>query len=161
MDNGSFTFYVDVSFLYHCQDLYRTWLYIWVTQRVSYKKQVLLTFRKHRSFFYGIRVVHLFSFLCCPLIFLYVLSSVLQCLLRFPHNKDVRLYLQWFVRGLMSYLCVFVYSGVQHIQCIVLCFCFDFLRLLYPMLPVSLDCLFLIAPSVFSNVYLWVRLLWN
>jgi len=28
---------------------------------------------------------------------------------------------------------------------IVLCFCFVFLRLVYPMLPVSLDCPFLIA----------------
>ena len=28
------------------------------------------------------------------------------------------------------------------------------LCLVYPMLPVSLDCLFLIAPWVFSNVYL-------
>ena len=28
------------------------------------------------------------------------------------------------------------------------------LCLVYPMLPVSLDCTFLIAPSVFSNVYL-------
>jgi hypothetical protein len=37
---------------------------------------------------------------------------------------------------------------------IVLCFCFVFLRLVCPMLPVSLDCSFLIAPSVFSNVYL-------
>jgi len=27
------------------------------------------------------------------------------------------------------------------------------LRLVYPMLPVSLDCPFLIAPSVLSNVY--------
>jgi len=37
---------------------------------------------------------------------------------------------------------------------IVLCFCFVFLRLVYPMLPVfwSLDCPFLIAPLVFSNV---------
>jgi hypothetical protein len=32
-------------------------------------------------------------------------------------------------------------------------FFFFFIRLVYPMLPVSLDCLFLIAPSVFSNVY--------
>jgi hypothetical protein len=32
--------------------------------------------------------------------------------------------------------------------------CFAFLRLVYLMLPVSLDCQFLIAPSVFSNVYL-------
>ena len=38
----------------------------------------------------------------------------------------------------------------------VLCFCFDFLGLLYPMLPVSLDSLFFIAPSVFSNVYLQI-----
>jgi len=36
----------------------------------------------------------------------------------------------------------------------VLCFCFVFRRLVYRMLPVSLDCPFLIAPSVFSNVYL-------
>ena len=32
--------------------------------------------------------------------------------------------------------------------------CFVFLRLVYPMLTVSLDCPFVIAPSVFSNVYL-------
>ena len=36
----------------------------------------------------------------------------------------------------------------------VFCFCFICLRLVYPMLPVSLDCPFLIASSVFSNVYL-------
>jgi hypothetical protein len=37
---------------------------------------------------------------------------------------------------------------------IVLCVCFVCLRLVYPVLPVSLDCRFLIAPSVFSDVYL-------
>ena len=53
----------------------------------------------------------------------------------------------------MSYLrnlCLFVYSGVQHILCCV----FVFLCLVDPMLPVSLYCPFLIAPSVFSDVYL-------
>jgi hypothetical protein len=35
------------SYLYHCQDFYQTWLYLWVTRRVSYKKQELLTLRKH------------------------------------------------------------------------------------------------------------------
>jgi hypothetical protein len=34
-----------------------------------------------------------------------------------------------------------------------LCFCFAFLRLVYPMLPVFLDFPFVIAFSVFSNVY--------
>ena len=42
------------------------------------------------------------------------------------------------------YLCLVVYSGVQHMSCLV-----------YPMLPVSLYCPSLIAPTVFSNVYLF------
>ena len=50
-------------------------------------------------------------------------------------------------------LCLFEYGGVQHMLC-ALSFCFVFLRLLYPMLPVSLDCPFLIASSVFSSIYL-------
>ena len=64
---------------------------------------------------------------------------------------SVRLYLQLFVGGLMSYLwylCSLANSGVQHILCCV------FLRLVCPMLPVSLDCPVFIAPSVFSNFYL-------
>ena len=35
---------------------------------------------------------------------------------------------------------------------VVLLFCFVFLRV-YPILPVSLDCTFLISPSVFCNIY--------
>ena len=53
----------------------------------------------------------------------------------------------------MSCLCclwLFACGGVQHI--IVLCLVF--LRLVSPMSPVSLDCPFLISPSVFSNVHL-------
>ena len=51
----------------------------------------------------------------------------------------------------LRYLCLFVYSGVQHILSCV--FCFVFIRIVYPMLSVSLDCPFMIAPSVFSNVF--------
>jgi hypothetical protein len=80
----------------------------------------------------------------------------------------------------VRYLCLFAHSGVQRILCcvfvlfvFVLCtLCRQFLGivyfwlplrysltfvclcLVYPMSPVSLDCLFSIAPSVFSNVYL-------
>jgi hypothetical protein len=39
-------------------------------------------------------------------------------------------------------------SGVQYILCCV------FALFFFVLLPVSLDCLFLIAPSVYSNVYL-------
>jgi len=52
----------------------------------------------------------------------------------------------------MSYLrysCLFTYCSVQHL----LCFCFVFLRLVYTMLSVSLDCHFLIDPSILSSVY--------
>ena len=46
-------------------------------------------------------------------------------------------------------MCLFAHSGVQRI----LCLCFVFLRIVNPMLPVALDCPFLIGPLVFSNVY--------
>ena len=41
---------------------------------------------------------------------------------------------------------------------IVVLFCFVCLRLVCPMLPVSLDCPFLIAPLVFYYVYLYLNL---
>ena len=41
---------------------------------------------------------------------------------------------------------------VSNIYSVVFLFCF--LHSMYPMLPVSLDCSSLIAPSIFSNVYL-------
>ena len=43
----------------------------------------------------------------------------------------------------LRYLCLFAYSGVQHILC-----CFFFLRLVYHMLPFYLDCPFLIWRSL-------------
>ena len=64
---------------------------------------------------------------------------------------SVRLYLHLFVDGIMSYLrylCLFAHSGVQHILWCV------FVFLVYPMLPVYLDCPFTIVPLVFSNLYL-------
>ena len=49
----------------------------------------------------------------------------------------------------LRYLCLFAYGGVQRILCcVVFLFCFFFV------LPVSLDCPFLLAPLVFFNVYL-------
>jgi len=48
----------------------------------------------------------------------------------------------------LHYLCLFRYSGVQHILCCV------FVVVFFVLLPVSLDCPCLIVPSVFSNVYI-------
>ena len=56
----------------------------------------------------------------------------------------------------LRYLCLFASSSVQH-YCVGLFvfffFLFVFVLCLVSMLPVSLDCSFLIAPSVFCNVY--------
>jgi hypothetical protein len=52
----------------------------------------------------------------------------------------------------LCHLCLLAYSGVQHILCCV--FVLFFFVFVYPMLTVSPDCLFLIAYSVFSNIYL-------
>jgi hypothetical protein len=47
-------------------------------------------------------------------------------------------------------LCLFASSCVQRTL-----FCVSvYLRLAYPVLPAYLDCPFLVAPSVFSNVYI-------
>ena len=82
-----------ITFYYHCQYLYQTWLYIWVTRRVAYKKHELLTLLEHLGwlpFFCGVRVAHLFSFLCrvfalfalvlCPMLYV---SCVKGCLCLF------------------------------------------------------------------------------
>ena len=61
-----------------------------------------------------------------------------------------------FVGGRMSnlrYLFLFANSGVLHILCCVFVLFIFVLFLVYSKLAVSLDCPLLIAPSVFSNVY--------
>ena len=51
--------------------------------------------------------------------------------------------------------CFYVGSGVFSVFCVVFAVLFVFVRCLAPndALPVSLDCPFVIAPSVFYNVY--------
>ena len=113
-----------------------------ITQRVSYKKQEVIALLEHLSlppyFWCGLCCSSFYFFLiflCCPIMCLYVLDSVLWCPLRFPHKNDVwlvftssclregacliyvisvclvRLYLQLFVEGLMSYLCYLCLFG--------------------------------------------------
>jgi len=79
------------------------------------------------------------------------------CYLNHIKRCSVSLSVQLFVWGLMSYLrylCLIAHSGVKRILCCV--FVLFFFILLF-MLPVSLDCPILIAPSVFSNVY-WISI---
>ena len=74
------------------------------------------------------RVAHIFSFLCCPFVCLYVFSSVLWYPLRFPHRNDVRFVFtsSCMKEGacLIYVICVcFAFNVVQHIM---LCFCLFF-----------------------------------
>ena len=56
------------------------------------------------------------------------------------------------------YFCVCFRFVVSNAYCVVP---FVFLRLMYTMLQASLDCPFLIAPSVFSTVYLLTLIIWT
>jgi hypothetical protein len=148
--------------------------------------------------------ISLFRCLCCPIVSLYVHSSVLWCPLRFLHENDAlfvftssRAHVLLCVLCMFAYsdvqhvalsndftfcvpccdvriktmfdslippvvcrrvhvlftLFVFVHSGVQHILCCVFVLFVFVLCLVYLMLSVSLDCPFLITPSVIFNVY--------
>jgi hypothetical protein len=166
-----------VSFLYHCQDFYRTWLYIlakntthkikkddqhWPHQKPEWT-QVLA---KSKQF------LLLISHLPC---YSYIQSSPVKVLAVIEERNHLRTH---------SYLCdystnrrniwltyiiiplfasTWVHSGFWWGQCwssfLILCVVFFalfvfVLYLAYPMLSVSLDCPFFFAPSVFSNVYL-------
>ena len=75
---------------------------------------------------------------------------IVQTVARFLNQGQLHL----FAGGLMPYLrylCFFAYSGIQHILCCVVC-CAR-VRLLFCAPNVTVHCLFLIVPSVFSNVY--------
>ena len=98
--------------------------------------------------------IFLNSFLCCPIMSLYVPSSVLWCPLWFPYKKpcSIRLYLQLFVGGLMSYLrylCLLAHSGVQYILCYVLVLFFFVL---------CCQCLWIVyfrVPLLYSLTFIW------
>ena len=118
------------------------------------------------SFLGGVCVAHQFSFLlCCPIMWHYAHGSVLLYSFCFPHEHDVRfvftpscLYKSScliYVICVCLHILVFNTYPTHIVLCFFVLFVF-FLCFVYPMLPVSLDCRFLIAPSVFSNVYLYL-----
>ena len=121
----------------------------------------LLTLREHLSsppvFLWG-PCCSSFYFFCVALLYVFTFR-VPCCHLRYDFRIITMFgsYLTPVVCGrLMSYLyylCLLTYWCPTHI---VLCFCSAFLCLVYHMLPVSLYCPLLIAPSIFSNVYLQV-----
>ena len=94
--------------------------------------------------------------LLCMSMYLCVLCSVLCCSLWFLLTNHVRF--------VLTSSCLQDSACLTYVMCVCLrivafnkywfYFCFVFLRLVCPMLPISLDCPFLIARSVFSIVFL-------
>ena len=83
-----------------------------------------------------------------------VMSVTISAYKRCSHRLYLQLYVGVFTFIFISYsrsLCLLAHSGVQHILC--LCLWFVFRCPVYHLLPVSLDCKILIAPSVFPNIY--------
>ena len=94
------------------------------------------------------------------------LQKHLFCLIQFYVRHQLKQTYQFFVGGLISYLlflCLFVWRRahilftlfvfvcVQWCQIyIMLCFCFVCLRLVFPMLPVSLECPHFLSPLRYS-----------
>jgi hypothetical protein len=94
-------------------------------------------------------------FVCCPIVCLYVLGSVLWCPLQFPDTNDVQFVFisSCLLEGscLIYVICAYLRIVMSSKYCVVflLCFCSSCV----PMLPVYLVCPFLIAPSVLVCVY--------
>jgi hypothetical protein len=87
-DNGSFTFHVYVFPCYHLQDFYRTGLYIWVTRWMSFKKREMFTLHEYLispPVFWWVVLLICLVF-CVVLSYVYIVSSVTCCPLRFPHK---------------------------------------------------------------------------
>ena len=88
---------------YCCQDFYWTWLYIWVTQRVSYNKQKLLTLYDYLSSTGLSGVVHVAHILVfCVVFFSFCLSSYcVQCCQCFwiVHSWLFLWFTQMFIQG--------------------------------------------------------------
>ena len=137
-----------MSFVFACAQWCPARFTICVRWWVSYKRQEL---------FGGVLVAHLFQlfvqsyYVSLRSQFRVVISVAISAWRR----CSVRFCLRLFVVGFMSCLCylrLLAHSGVQHLLCCV--FCFVCLRLVYPILPVSLNCPILIAPSILYNIYL-------
>ena len=115
-------------------------LTIRITWRVFYQRQEQLTLREYLGsspVFDRVRGAHLFCFLCCVCLLVFVLYIVWPML---PGSLDCTLF-----------IAPSSVSGLYIINCSFHCFWIVHYSLL---LPFSLDCTLFIAPSIFSGLYI-------
>ena len=109
----------------------------------------------HPRFFGGVRVAHIYSFYFCVVFLFRVRCCDVRhdfCIMTmFGGSVPPVVYRRTHILFTL-FLFVFSYSGVQHILCCV--FVLFFFVLCTLCCQVFMDCHYLIAPSVFSNVHL-------
>ena len=126
------------------------WLYIWVTGWVSYKRQELLTLRAYLSsppvFWWGPCCSSFEGFFCVVILCVFTFC-VPCCDVRYDFRIKTMfgsslppIVCRWFM-SYWRYLCLFAYSGVQHIlRCVfifVFCtLCCQFLWVVQVWLPI-------------------------
>ena len=107
---------------------------------IAWKARIAYTLLEHPRFLGGVVLLIFLVFLHCPILCLYVLSSMLWCPLRFPHKYDAQFVFT--SRCLCSCLicvdCVWLLIVVSNTFCIVFLFvfvlstlCCQFLRIVY------------------------------
>ena len=137
----SFTFNVDVSFIYHCQNF--TGLDCIMSNTASVLQEAGTAYPSQAPEFTP-------GFFLCVC----VLSSILWCPLRFPHKHDVRFVFAssclWEGACLVCVVFICFRVVVSGTCCVVFLFCFSSSCLPYVASFSGLS--YLIAPSVFSNV---------
>ena len=123
---------------------------------MPYKKQKLPTLRQHlssppifwlgsccSSFQFFVLYYYVSLLPCCDVRYDFRIQTMFGSSLPLVFSRRDHVLFTQFV-----FVCI--YWCPTHI---VLCFCFVYLRLVYPALPVSLDCSFVIASQVFSSGY--------
>ena len=145
-DNGSFTFYVDFfSFLYHYQDFDQTC--ICDLHGVCLKRS--RNFWAHSGFLVGSVLFVILVF--CVFLLCFITFSVPCCDVRDNICIKWCLYFQLFVGGVLSYLSYFFCLRImvsKTYRAVIFVLFYFVLCLVYIVLPIFLDCPFLIAPSV-------------
>ena len=97
-----------------------------------------------------VRSVFLIFLVYFSVVLLFVFTFLNPCCDVRYHSRIKTMFNSSLPPVVLHLLCLHAQSNVQHIWCCA--FCFVCLRLVCPILPVSLDCPFLIALSVFSTV---------
>ena len=110
------------------------------------------------GFFGGFRVAHLLRFFCVVLLYVFTIR-VPCCDVCYDFHMETMLDSSLppvVYRRARVLFASYLYASVivvSNTYCVVFLFCFVFLRLVWALLPVSLDCPFFIGLSVFSNAF--------